>query len=161
MTLLGPIALLLLGLMTGAVAQQATPPQPSQEKPQAQEKPKALDPLQTPLIDREVKGRAGRDIRVLVLANPRPDCTSGPLPTVRLVGPPANGKIVVRRGRVRATNVRQCLALELPALVAIYRSAPDFEGSDTVTLEIRPERGKPQIRRITVKVSKVDDGSRI
>ena len=46
-----------------------------------------------------VKGTAGRDIRVLVLTNVRPDCTSGPLPTVRLVTPPANGKITVRRIR--------------------------------------------------------------
>jgi hypothetical protein len=160
MTLLASIALLVLGLLTGANAQMAVPPPPAAPQP-SQDKSPPPDLLQTPLIEREAKGRAGRDIRILLLANVRPDCTSGPLPVVRLIGPPAHGKVVVRRGRVRATNVRQCLAIEVPALLAIYRSAADFEGSDTVTLEIRPDQGKPQIRRITVKVTKVDDGSKI
>lgn len=156
MTVLGTIVLaLLLGSWSGALAQEAPPPEA--RPPAAQ----SHDPTQTPLVDREVKGRAGRDIRVLVLTNVRPDCTSGPLPTVRLVAAPTSGKLAVRRGRFRATNVRQCLAIEVPALVAIYRSAPDFEGSDTVIVEIRPEHGTPQLRRVTIKVTKVDDGSNI
>ena len=102
---------------------------------------------------------AGRDIRVLVLTNVKPDCTSGPLPTVRLVTPPANGKITVRRIRLNATNVRQCLSLEIPALVALYRSAPEFEGNDTVTVEIRPNEGAPHVHRITINVTKADPGA--
>ena len=62
---------------------------------------------------------------------------------------------------MNATNVRQCLALEVPALVAIYRSAPDFEGSDTVTVEIRPAEGAPQLRRFTISVTKADPGRSI
>jgi hypothetical protein len=164
MTLLGSIVLLLLGLLTGALAQDAAPgatPDSSQQRTQDKPQDKAHDPTKTPLVDREVRGRSGRDIRVLILTNVRPDCSSGPLPIVRLVAPPAHGKIAVRRGRFRATNVRQCLAIEVPALVAIYRSAPDFEGSDTVIVEIRPEQGTPQLRRVTIKVTKVDDGSNI
>jgi hypothetical protein len=113
------------------------------------------------LIEREVKGRAGRDIRVVILTNVRPDCSSGPLPTVRLVAAPTNGKITVRRARLRATNVRQCLAIEVPALVALYRSPADFQGSDTLVLEIRPAEGTPQLRRVTINVTKTDDGSKI
>ena len=132
------------GLLTGASAPDAA---------QGSRAP-APNPGQTPL-EREVKGQAGRDIRILVLTNIRPDCTSGPLPTVRLVTPPANGKIAVRRVRLNATNVKHCLALEVPALVAFYRSAAEFEGGDTVTLEIRPPEGAPQLRRITISVTKV------
>jgi hypothetical protein len=110
-------------------------------------------PVQPP-TEREVKGAAGRDIRILVLTNLKPDCTSGPLPSVRLVSPPVNGRITVRRVKLNATNVRQCLALEIPALVAIYRSAPEFEGSDTLMLEIVPTEGAPQQRRININVGK-------
>lgn len=98
---------------------------------------------------------------MLVLTNVRPNCTSGPLPTVRLVAPPANGKITVRRVRLSATNVKQCLSLEVPALVAFYRSAPEFEGNDTATVEIRLEEGAPELRRITINVTKTDPGRSI
>jgi hypothetical protein len=114
-----------------------------------------------PALEREFKGAAGRDVRVLVLTNVKPNCTSGPLPTVRLVTPPANGKITVRRVRLNATNVRQCLSLEIPALVALYRSAPEFEGNDTVTVEIWPNEGAPHVRRITINVTKADPGRSI
>jgi hypothetical protein len=89
-----------------------------------------------------------------VLTNVRPDCTSGPLPTVRLVTPPANGKITVRRVRLRATNVKQCLSLDVPALVGLYRSAADFEGSDTALVEIRTDGGSPQLWNLTIRVTK-------
>ena len=141
MRLLGPIFLLFLGLLASAPAQEAAPERP----------PVAGQP---PTIEREIKGRAGRDIRILVLTNVRPDCTSGPLPTVRLVTPPTNGKITVRRVRLRATNVKQCLSLDVPALVGLYRSAADFEGNDTALVEIRPDGGSPQLRNLTIRITK-------
>ena len=151
MKLLGSIILLTLGLFTGAFAQESAQGSP----------PPVRVPDQTPALEREIKGQAGRDIRILVLTNVKPDCTSGPLPTVRLVTPPNSGKIAVRRVKLNATNVRHCLALEVPALVALYRSAADFEGSDTVTVEIRPAEGAPQLRRITINVTKADPGRSI
>jgi hypothetical protein len=150
MKLLGAMVLLTLGLLTGAFAQDAA---------QGSRAP-APNPAQTP-VEREVKGQAGRDIRILVLTNIRPDCTSGPLPTVRLITPPANGKIAVRRVRLNATNVKQCLSLQVPALVAFYRSPADFEGGDTATLEIRPAEGTPQLRRFTISVTKGEPGRSI
>jgi hypothetical protein len=151
MKLLGSIILLTFGLLTGAFAQE--PAQGSQ--------PPVRVPDQALALEREIKGQAGRDIRILVLTNVRADCTSGPLPTVRLVTPPNSGKIAMRRVRLNATNVRQCLSLEVPALIALYRSAADFEGSDTVTVEIRPAEGAPQLRRITINVTKADPGRSI
>lgn len=150
MKLLGWVLLLTFGL-AGSSARAQDSAQGSRE---------LRSPDQAP-IDRQVKGTAGRDIRVLVLTNVRPNCTSGPLPTVRLVAPPANGKITVRRVRLSATNVKQCLSLEVPALVAFYRSAPEFEGNDTATVEIRPEEGAPELRRITINVTKTDPGRSI
>jgi hypothetical protein len=149
MRLLGSIILLTLGLLGGALAQDS-----------AQGSQQSRSPDQAPL-ESQIKGAAGRDIRVLVLTNVRPDCTSGPLPTVRLVGAPANGKISVRRVRLNATNLKQCLSLEIPALVAFYRSAPEFEGNDSVTVEIRPDEGAPEMRRIIINVTKADLGRSI
>jgi hypothetical protein len=138
--------LVLAGLATPPLAQESTPP----PKPS----PNEAEP-----VDRQAKGRAGRNIRLLVVTNVRSDCTSGPLPTIRLAAEPKNGRVTVQRVRYGATNMRQCLAAEVPALVAFYRSAADFEGSDTATLEIRFEGKPPQLRRYTISVTRVDNSN--
>ena len=69
-------------------------------------------------------------------------------PVVRLLSPPAHGKVTVKQGRLRATNMKQCLGMELPAFVAIYRSVPDFIGQDNFTLELIGVGGKAQIYRL-------------
>ena len=66
--------------------------------------------------------------------------------------PPAHGKVTVKQGRLRATNLKQCLGTDLPAFIAIYRSAQDFIGQDLFTLEVIGAEGKSQIQRITVTV---------
>src|SRR4051812_8008921 len=62
--------------------------------------------------ERTAKGPANKDIRIGLFVNVQPDCTSGPLPTIRLERPPENGKVTVKPGRIKATNYKQCLALE-------------------------------------------------
>jgi hypothetical protein len=74
------------------------------------------------------------------------------LPSIRLITPPDNGKVTVKKARVSATNFKQCLALEVPGFVAFYRSQPDFAGVDILILEIKFPGGKTEIQRITVSV---------
>jgi hypothetical protein len=109
---------------------------------------------QTQTIERQVKGKPDTNINAGIFTTLRRDCTAGPLPAVRLVTPPAHGKVTVKQGKLRATNLKQCLGLELPAFVAIYRSAQDFIGQDVFTLEVIGAGGKSQIQRITVTVMK-------
>jgi len=107
---------------------------------------------QTQMIERQFKGNPNTNINVGIFTSIQRDCTAGPLPVVRLVVPPAHGKITVKQGRLRATNLKQCLGAELPAFIAIYRSAQDFIGQDLITLEIISSRGKSQFQRITVTI---------
>jgi hypothetical protein len=109
---------------------------------------------QTPTIDRQVKGKPDTNINAGIFTSIKRDCTAGPLPVVRLVTPPAHGKVTVKQGRLRATNLKQCLGMDLPAFIAIYRSAQDFIGQDLFTLEVIGAEGKSQIQRITVTVMK-------
>jgi hypothetical protein len=44
------------------------------------------------------------DIRVGVYVNVRPDCTSGPLPSIQLTSPPENGRVTVKKAKVTTTN---------------------------------------------------------
>jgi len=57
------------------------------------------------------------------------------------VEPPAHGKVTVKKGNFNATNYKQCLALNVLAYVAFYRSENDFFGSDSVLLEVRYPSG--------------------
>jgi hypothetical protein len=107
---------------------------------------------QTPTIERQVKGKPDTNINAGIFTTIRNDCTAGPLPSVRLVAPPAHGKVTLKQGRLRATNIKQCLGVEVPAFVAIYRSAKDFIGQDVFTVEVIGSGGKAQIQRITVTV---------
>ena len=112
-------------------------------------------------VERTFKGRTGQDIRVGVFASIRPDCKSGPLPTIRLSAPPAHGDVTVKQGKLRTTNLRQCLAAEVPAYIVNYKSKPGFSGSDVLTLEVVNSNGKSQLQKITVTVEEGSSGEKI
>lgn len=105
------------------------------------------------LAERQVKAAPGRDTRVAVYADVRPDCTSGPLPGIRLVTPPAHGAVSVKRGTLKATNFKHCLATEVPVFVALYRAAEHYNGADEFELEIAFAGGRKQREHFRVTVS--------
>lgn len=111
-------------------------------------------PGQSQTIERQYKVKPDTNINVGIFTSIHKDCTAAPLPVVRLIMPPAHGKITVKQGRLRATNLKQCLAADLPAFIAIYRSASDFIGQDVFMLEVIGSGGKSQFQRITVTVMK-------
>jgi hypothetical protein len=107
-------------------------------------------------VERRAKGRPGVDIQIGVYVSVKPDCPSGPLPTIRLAGAPEHGKVAVKRVKLQATNVRQCLALDVPGYIAFYKSRPGFSGTDLVTLEIKSSDGRIEIQKIKVTVVVAD-----
>ena len=102
--------------------------------------------------EKSARVQSGKNARIGVYINVRPDCTSGPLPAIRLIEPPANGTVTVRKGNVTATNYKQCLALQVPAFVAIYRSRANFSGVDTLELEVKYESGRLEIQKFQITV---------
>jgi hypothetical protein len=112
-------------------------------------------------VERTAKGATAKSIEVGLYLNVKPDCTSGTLPAIRLVQAPANGTVVIKQGKVRATNYKQCLALEVPAFIAFYQSKPDFSGIDKVVIEVKYPEGRTELQRITVNVGTGPDGQKI
>src|SRR5436190_23581383 len=112
----------------------------------------AQTPTET-TVERSVKTLPNRDTQIGIFLNVLPDCTSGPLPTIRLVSPPTAGKVVVKTAKAKATNYKACLALEVPAYVAFYKSPPEFLGDDVLTIEVKYAGGRVEIQKITVKVT--------
>jgi uncharacterized membrane protein len=102
--------------------------------------------------ERTARAQSGKDVRIGVYINVRPDCTSGPLPTIRLTAPPGNGTVTVRKGNVSVTNYKQCLALQVPGFFAIYRSRIEFSGTDTLELEVRYPNGRTEIQKFQITV---------
>ena len=109
-------------------------------------------------VEREFKAQPGRDLRVGIFTNIRPDCSSGPLPAIRLVSAPAHGSVSVKRATLKATNFKQCLAAEVPAFVVFYRAAQDFNGADTFDVEISSVGGRKQIQHFRVNVANDSSG---
>ena len=109
-------------------------------------------PTEPQVVERTVRAPPNKDTQIGVYINVASDCTSGPLPTIRLAIPPSSGQVVVKTGKVKATNYKSCLALEVPAYVAFYKSQPQFLGNDTLTLEVKYPQGRTEIQKITVSV---------
>lgn len=116
---------------------------------------------QNEMVERSVNAVPNKDTRIGVYLNVQPDCTSGPLPTIRLATPPTSGKVVVKSAKVKATNYKACLALEVPGYVAFYRSPPDFLGNDVLTIEVKYPGGRTELQKITVKVVGVGSQQKI
>jgi hypothetical protein len=117
---------------------------------------------QTTSLDREVKAAPGREVRVGIYTSMRADCTAGPLPAIRLSVAPEHGTVTVRHATLKATNVKQCLAAELPALVAFYRPKADSTNDDRFELEVSFAAGRKQIQRFHVTISSgAGEGQRI
>lgn len=117
---------------------------------------------QTSSLDREVKAAPGREVRVGIYTSMRADCTAGPPPAIRLSVAPEHGTVTVRRATLKATNVKQCLAAELPALLAFYRPKADSANDDRFELEVSFAAGRKQIQRFHITISNgASDGQRI
>jgi hypothetical protein len=117
---------------------------------------------QTGSIDREVKATPGREVRVGIYTSMRADCRAGPLPAIRLSVAPEHRTVTVRRATLKTTNLKQCLATELPALIAFYWPRSESANDDRFELEVSFAGDRKQIQRFRIMVSSgANDGQRI
>lgn len=96
---------------------------------------------------------AGKPHRLGVYGNVQKDCTSGPLPTVRVVTPPKHGELNVRSGKLKAGRISRCPKLEATAQGVFYKPNPTYKGADEVSYDVKAASGKMESHtvRITVK----------
>ncbi len=102
---------------------------------------------------------AGKPHRLGVYGNVQKDCTSGPLPTVRVVTPPKHGELNVRSGTLKAGRINRCPSLKATAQGVFYRANPKYSGTDEVSFEVKAASGKAETHtvRITVKDAQAPD----
>jgi hypothetical protein len=70
---------------------------------------------------------AGKSHRLGVYGNVQKDCTSGPLPTVRVLTPPRHGELNVRSGKLKAGRISRCPKLEATAQGIFYKASPTYK----------------------------------
>jgi len=92
-------------------------------------------------------------VRVGIYTNIRPDCASGPLLAIRLVTASTHGAVSVKRGYAQGDQPQKCLGIEVPAFVAFYRAAEDFNGADEFELEIGFAGGRKRLQHFRVNIS--------
>ena len=97
---------------------------------------------QTNSAYRSTDAFAGKPHRLGVYGNVQKDCTSGPLPTVRVVTPPQHGELNVRGGKLKAGRISRCPKLEPTAQGVFYKPNPTYKGSDEVSYEVKSASGK-------------------
>ncbi len=68
-------------------------------------------------VERSVKAVPNKDTQIGVYLNVLPDCTSGPLPTIRLASPPSSGKVVQLQGMPCARSAGLCRLLQITARI--------------------------------------------
>jgi hypothetical protein len=150
---------LLTPMLVNPLSVAAQAPQDAPQ-PNVEQKASPKSAPDGPSVNRSISGPAGRDIRIAVFASLRADCSAGSLPSIKLQGQPKHGKVNVRQGKMRATNHKKCLAVEIPAFIVFYRANPDFEGQDEVALEV-VSGSKRQLHKITVTVTGPKGSQRI
>ena len=108
---------------------------------------------------RSAEAVAGKPERLGVYGNVQKDCTSGPLPTIRVVTPPKSGELNVRSGTLKAGRITRCPKLAPKAQGIFYKANPTFKGIDEVAYEVRSASGKVENHtvRITVKDAQASD----
>lgn len=96
---------------------------------------------------------AGKPHRLGAYGNVQKDCTSGPLPTIRVLTPPKHGELNVRSGTLKAGRITRCPNLAAKAQGVFYKANPAYKGADEVSYEVKSASGKVESHtvRITVK----------
>jgi len=95
---------------------------------------------------------AGKSHRLGVYGNVQKDCTSGPLPTIRVVARPKHGELNVRSGKLKAGRISRCPKLEATAQGIFYKANPTYQGADEVSYEIRSASGKVENHTVRIMV---------
>jgi hypothetical protein len=118
---------------------------------------------QTNSTHRSAEAVAGKSLRLGTYGNVQKDCTSGPLPTVRVLTPPRHGELNVRSGSLKAGRITRCPDLRATAQGVFYQASPKYSGTDEVSFEVKSASGKVETYtvRITVKDVQAPDSKQV
>lgn len=104
-------------------------------------------------VYRSTEAVTGKSVRLGVYANVSKECTTGPLPEVKVVTPPKHGSLAVRTGNLKPGVVPRCPNLEIPAQGVFYQSNAKYTGADEVAYEVKHQNGRVQSLSVKITVT--------
>ena len=112
-------------------------------------------------VYRSARALSGKEMRLALFGRVNAkECKPLPLPEIRVIAAPEHGSLTVRASTVSTNQYQGCPNLTLPAQVLLYKSAPDYVGSDSVGFTVTFENGETQAHRISITIAKDGEASK-
>ena len=83
---------------------------------------------------------SGKSVRLAIVPNLKKDCSSGPMPEIRVSGAPKNGSLITKVGKIKTPAKYRCPGKEAAVQAVFYQSKDGFTGSDEVTVDVHTAR---------------------
>ena len=80
------------------------------------------------------------------------NCSPAPLPTIRVLEPPKQGFLTIRKAMLTTNKVAGCPNLKTPAQVVFYVARIGYAGPDHVKYEVTSENGEVASYDVTITV---------
>ena len=106
-----------------------------------------------------VQAIAGKPVQLTYHADAhKSTCSPAPVPTFRVIEPPKDGVLTVRKAVLTTNKVAGCPGLKTPALVVFYQAKEDYSGSDHVSYAVTNAAGQTQGYDVTITVKPAPPG---
>lgn len=92
--------------------------------------------------------RAGQMQRLAFYPAAKRDCTRTPLPEIRLLDEPRNGRVIVRRVSIKASSDSACPNQDIPGVAVFFIAKQGYTGADNARYDIQVAN-----RKATVKIN--------
>ena len=109
-------------------------------------------------VTRSETAASGKSVRLAIVPNLKKDCSTGPMPEIRVSDAPKNGSLITKVGKIKTPAKYRCPSKEAAVQAVFYQSKDGFTGSDEVTVDIKDSDGNVQTQniKITVNAAKSD-----
>jgi len=99
---------------------------------------------------------AGKSARLVIVPNLKKDCSTGPMPEIRVTTPPKFGSLITKAGKLKTPAKYRCPNKDTEAQAIFYQGNAGYTGPDTVVVEIKNSDGEIEKRDIRVTVEAGD-----
>ncbi|MGH1587226.1 Ig-like domain-containing protein [Methylobacterium phyllosphaerae] len=97
----------------------------------------------------------GKTVRLEIAPNLKKDCSPGPMPEFKVSGPPKNGSVITKVGKLKTPAGYRCPNKEAAVQALFYQPNSGFTGSDEVTFEVKGSDGQVQTQTVKITVGAV------
>ena len=96
---------------------------------------------------------AGTPLHLGYYASINKDCSSAPLPTVRVIAAPRQGTLIVKLGELATQNVAGCPGLTTPARILMYETFKVEADIDHFIYEVTNANGDVGVFDISINIA--------